>query len=117
MALPKLNPDSSPEEVKKLFEQAREASELLKALSHETRLLILCLLTEGEKSVTELEETMTMTQAAVSQQLARLRFDRLVSTRREGRVIYYSIASDEVSNIINQLYDLFCTSVRGPRAK
>ena len=117
MALPKLNPESTPEEVKKLFEQAREASDLLKALSHETRLLILCLLTEGEKSVTELEETMSMSQASVSQQLARLRFDKLVSTRREGRTIYYSIASDEVSNIINQLYDLFCTPVRGPHVK
>lgn len=117
MALPKLNPNSTPQEVKKLFEQAREASELLKALSHETRLLILCLLTEGEKSVTELEEIMSMSQASVSQQLARLRFDRLVSTRREGRVIYYSIASDELSSIINQLYDLFCTPVRKPETK
>ena len=113
MALPKLKPDASPEEVEQLFEQARKASELLKALSHETRLLILCLLTEGEKSVSELEETMSMPQAAVSQQLARLRFDRLVTTRREGRTIYYSIASSEVSNIINQLYDLFCAPVRG----
>jgi len=117
MALPKLNPNSTPEEIKKLFEQAREASELLKALSHETRLLILCLLTEGEKSVTELEETMSMSQASVSQQLARLRFDRLVSTRRDGRTIYYSIASEEISAIINQLYDLFCSPVRGPHTK
>lgn len=117
MALPKLNPNSTPEEIKKLFEQAREASELLKALSHETRLLILCLLTEGEKSVTELEETMSMSQASVSQQLARLRFDRLVSTRRDGRTIYYSIASEEISTIINQLYDLFCSPVRGPKTK
>lgn len=112
MALPKLDETTSPEEIKKLFEQARSASELLKALSHETRLLILCLLTEGEKSVTELEEIMGMSQAGVSQQLARLRFDRLVSTRRDGRVIYYSIASDEVSNIINELYQLFCQRVR-----
>lgn len=113
MALPKLNPDATPEEVAKLFEQAREASELLKALSHETRLLILCLLCEGEKSVTDLEEIMSMSQASVSQQLARLRFDKLVHTRRDGRVIYYRIASEEVSNIINQLYDLFCSPVRG----
>jgi len=112
MALPQISKNASQEDVKLLFAQAREASELLKALSHETRLLILCLLTEGEKSVTELEETMSLSQASVSQQLARLRFDRLVSTRREGRVIYYSIASDEVSNIINQLYDLFCAPHR-----
>ena len=117
MALPKLNPDSTPDEVQQLFEQARSASELLKALSHETRLLILCLLIEGEKSVTELEETMAMSQASVSQQLARLRFDRLVTTRREGRTIFYSIASEEISNIIGQLYELFCTPVRGPKAK
>ena len=117
MALPILDTDTTPEQVKLLFEQAREASELLKALSHETRLLILCLLTEGEKSVTELEETMSMSQASVSQQLARLRSDKLVTNRREGRTIYYSIASDEVSNIINQLYDLFCTPARGPYHK
>lgn len=117
MALPKLKKDSTPEEVKKLFEQASAASDLLKALSHETRLLILCLLTEGEKSVSELEETMSLSQASVSQQLARLRLDKLVVARREGRTIYYSIASDEVSNIINQLYDLFCTPVRGPYVK
>ena len=117
MALPKFDPNSTPEEIKKLFEQAREASELLKALSHETRLLILCLLSEGEKSVTELEELMSMSQASVSQQLARLRFDKLVTTRREGRVIFYSIASNEVGTIIAQLYDLFCTPVRGPHHK
>jgi DNA-binding transcriptional ArsR family regulator len=69
-------------------------------------------LSEGEKSVGELEEIMSMPQAAVSQQLARLRFDRLVTTRREGRIIYYSIASAEVGGIIEQLYGLFCAPVR-----
>src|SRR3546814_9787940 len=59
--------------------------DLLKALSHVSRLLILCILAEGEKSVSELEELLSMPQAAVSQQLARLRFDRLVQTRRDGR--------------------------------
>ena len=112
MNLPKMSANQSPEELDKLLQQARKASELLKALSHESRLLILCLLAEGEKSVSELEETMKMPQAAVSQQLARLRFDRLVNTRREGRVIYYSIASAEVSSVISTLYDLFCAPVR-----
>jgi len=112
MALPKFDSNTTPEEMRSLFDQARQASELLKALSHETRLLILCLLTEGEKTVTELEDTMSMPQAAVSQQLARLRFDRLVTTRRDGRTIYYSIASDEVAGIISKLYDLFCAPVR-----
>lgn len=112
MSLPKFGAHQSKEDFDKLLQQARKASDLLKALSHESRLLILCLLVEGEKSVSELEEIMQMPQAAVSQQLARLRFDRLVSTRRQGRVIYYSIASAEVSTVISMLYDLFCAPVR-----
>lgn len=96
-----------------LMKQARAASELMKALSHETRLVILCLLSEGEKSVSELEEILSMPQATVSQQLARLRFDRLVNARRDGRTIHYSIADAEVSTVIEALYNLFCRSVRG----
>ena len=107
---------ADPDEMKDLFDQARRASDMLKALSHETRLLILCLLSEGEKSVSELEETLSMSQAAVSQQLARLRFDRLVKTRREGRSIYYSIADEEVSALIAALYDIFCRGVRSTKA-
>lgn len=113
MNLPKISPDQSEEDFELLLAQARKASDLLKALSHESRLLILCLLAEGEKSVSELEDIMRMPQAAVSQQLARLRFDRLVSTRRDGRTVYYSIAGAEVSSIIEQLYSLFCSPVRG----
>jgi DNA-binding transcriptional ArsR family regulator len=90
------------------MEQARKAGELLKALSHESRLLILCILVKGEKSVSELEEIMNMPQAAVSQQLARLRFDRLVQTRRDGRMVYYSIANEEVSQLVEMLYEFFC---------
>jgi DNA-binding transcriptional ArsR family regulator len=91
-----------------LLGQARKASELLKALAHENRLIILCLLCKGEKSVSELEATMNMPQAAVSQQLARLRFDRLVETRRDGRMVYYSIADPQVAAVIMALYDIFC---------
>lgn len=112
MPLPKFNPDMKAADADALIKQAREASDLLKALSHETRLLILCILSEGEKSVSELEEILSMPQAAVSQQLARLRFDRLVNTRREGRMIYYSVAGEEVSSVVETLYDLFCRSVR-----
>ena len=114
MSLPKIKDVQTPEEFNVLLEQARKASELLKALSHEGRLLILCLLAEGEKSVSELEDAMKLPQAAVSQQLARLRFDRLVNTRRDGRTSYYSIASDEVSSVIETLYTLFCARVRDP---
>lgn len=112
MSLPKISIDQTPEDLEQLLEQARKASDLLKALAHESRLLILCLLAEGERSVSELEDIMQMPQAAVSQQLARLRFDRLVTTRRDGRVIYYSIASTEVASVIGALYDVFCAPVR-----
>ena len=112
MAFPVLKPNATKAEFDELLAQARKASELLKALSHETRLLVLCLLSEGERSVSELEEIMSLPQAAVSQQLARLRFDGLVETRREGRMIYYSIASAEISIIVEQLYTLFCAPVR-----
>ncbi len=89
-------------------EHARAASDLLKALSHETRLMILCLLVEGEKSVGELEQLMLMRQPSVSQQLARLRFDRLVNARRDGRTIYYSLGSEEAKKVVTLLYDLYC---------
>ncbi|MBL4598264.1 MAG: winged helix-turn-helix transcriptional regulator [Rhizobiaceae bacterium] len=112
MAFPVLKPNATQAEFDELLAQARKASELLKALSHETRLLVLCLLSESEKSVSELEEIMSLPQAAVSQQLARLRIDGLVETRREGRMIYYRIASEEVGTIIEQLYSLFCAPVR-----
>ena len=96
------------EEMETLVEQAKKASELLKALSHEHRLMILCILRDGEKTVSELERIMSMSQAGVSQQLARLRFDRLVATRREGRQMYYSIADSEVSGLITELHQMFC---------
>jgi len=107
-----LAPGTPPKDIELLMEQARKAGDLMKALSHESRLLILCILVEGEKSVSELEEIMNMPQAAVSQQLARLRFDRLVTTRREGRMVYYSIANEEVSQLVQLLYEFFCKPAR-----
>ncbi|GAB4391732.1 MAG: metalloregulator ArsR/SmtB family transcription factor [Kiloniellaceae bacterium] len=103
-----LTPEASPKDIEVLMEQARKAGDLLKALSHESRLLILCILVSGEKSVSQLEDIMNMPQAAVSQQLARLRFDRLVKTRREGRMVYYSIADEEVTRLVELLYEFFC---------
>ena len=91
---------------KDLIVRARKATGVLKALSHEARILILCLLAEGEKSVSEIEELMDMAQAAVSQQLARLRRDGIVCARRDGRNIYYSLASDEIAKLIGALHGL-----------
>lgn len=100
------------QDIGELMEQARKASDLLKALSHESRLLILCVLVEGEKSVSELEEIMDLPQAAVSQQLARLRFDGLVNARRDGRMIYYSIGNEEVAQLVGLLHEFFCKPAR-----
>lgn len=112
MALPKLTKNASRQEIETLMAQARKASEMLKALSHETRLMILCLLSEKEMSVSEIEEIIELPQATVSQQLARLRLEGLVITRREGRGIYYRIADQDVSAIVESLYDIFCKPVR-----
>src|SRR5262249_61856639 len=91
-----------------LLANARQASDLLKALSHEVRLLILCFLIEGEKSVGEIEKLLDLRQPAVSQQLARLRSDGLVEARRNGKNIYYSLARPEVRDVIGVLHDAFC---------
>lgn len=99
-------------DVDAMVSSAREASELLKALSHEARLVILCMLTEGEKSVSEIEQALSLRQPAVSQQLARLRADDLVETRREGKNIYYSLARPEVRAVIDALYQAFCAPKR-----
>ncbi|MEL5878587.1 metalloregulator ArsR/SmtB family transcription factor [Cereibacter sphaeroides] len=88
--------------------QAQAAAGFLKALSHEGRLMILCHLSNGERSVTELESLLASRQAAVSQQLARLRQEGLVSARREGKTIWYSIADPKVSRAMVLLYDMFC---------
>jgi ArsR family transcriptional regulator len=88
---------------------AQGASDFLKALSHEGRLMILCSLAHGEKSVTELEQMLSQRQAAVSQQLARLRQERLITARREGKQIFYSLTDDRARRIIEQVYELFCT--------
>jgi DNA-binding transcriptional ArsR family regulator len=89
---------------------AREASRFLKALAHPSRLLILGFLCEGEKSVTELERLLALRQPTVSQQLARLRSDGLVNTRRDGKTIHYSLASDDVRTLVDSVQRVFCRS-------
>lgn len=95
-------------ELKRLYAKARKASDFLKALAHENRLLILCLLAERERSVTELEELLALSQPTVSQQLARLRLDGIVDTRREGRTIYYRLADETTRTFIGAIYEKFC---------
>lgn len=95
-------------ELDQLMRKARKASDFLKALSHENRLLLLCLLAEKERSVGDLENILSLRQPTVSQQLARLRFDGLVTTRRDGKAIYYSLANDDVRQVISTVYRIFC---------
>ena len=84
-----------------------EAAAFMKALGHEGRLGILCHLVAGERSVTELELLLGQRQAAVSQQLARLRLEGMVQTRREGKTIYYSIQDPKVQQVVALLHSFY----------
>jgi ArsR family transcriptional regulator, virulence genes transcriptional regulator len=97
-----------------LEQNARQASALLKAMANERRLLILCHLADGEKSVSELEALIDLGQSALSQHLARLRRDGLVSTRRAAQTIFYSLAGREAGAVMETLYALFCEPVKAP---
>ncbi|WP_306372990.1 ArsR/SmtB family transcription factor [Ruegeria meonggei] len=94
-----------------LSQNALEATEFLKAMAHDGRLQILCLLLSGEKSVGEIQQTFSMRQAAASQQLSRLRLSGLIDARRDGKSIYYRIADQRVSAVVAVLYELFCNDV------
>ena len=95
-------------EPEQMIDKARRAADFLKALAHENRLMILCILSQGERSVSELETTLSLRQPAVSQQLARLRADGLVATRRDGKAVYYSLASEEARVVVGAVYEMFC---------
>jgi DNA-binding transcriptional ArsR family regulator len=107
-------PGSAPEslqaspDMQRMMQAACEASDYLKALAHENRLLLLCLLAERERSVTELEGLLALRQPTVSQQLARLRADGLVSTRREGKAIHYRLADERTRDFIHLIHATFC---------
>ncbi|MEL6551467.1 MAG: metalloregulator ArsR/SmtB family transcription factor [Pseudomonadota bacterium] len=92
----------------RMVANAETAANFLKAIGHEGRLMILCHLASGEKSVTELEDLLSARQAAVSQQLSRLRLEGLVTPRRDGKTIYYSLTDDRARQMIETVYALFC---------
>ena len=89
---------------------AGEAADLMKALGNESRLMVLCALAEGERSVSELNEDIPLSQSALSQQLGRLRRENLVSTRRESQTIYYSLVPGPVGKVIHLLHDIYCST-------
>ena len=120
-AIPHL-PDMNMDDIRA---NAHRAAALLKSMGNPARLMVLCQLTEGEKSVSELERAVPLSQSALSQHLALLRERNLVATRRAGHSIYYSLAGVEASTILSTLYGLFCAKgadtaaapVRKPRRK
>ncbi len=95
-------------QIERMQESADRACELLKAMANRHRLLILCQLVQGERSVGELAEFLGIRDSAVSQHLTLLRKDGLVSARRDGQTIWYSIASSEARTLLSALYDVFC---------
>ncbi|WP_205622549.1 ArsR/SmtB family transcription factor [Haliea salexigens] len=93
--------------------QAKQAVALLKELANEQRLLVLCALVEGERSVGALNADIELSQSALSQHLARLREAGLVTARREGQQVYYSLAAGEVAAILQVLHTLYCGEEQG----
>ncbi len=91
-----------------LRRRSEEVASLLKLLSHPQRLLILCSMTDGEKSVGEIEEACRASQSAVSQFLKGMRLEGLVASRREGKQVYYKIVDKRVHELITSLYQVFC---------
>ncbi len=95
-------------DLKKIKNNAKMASNLLKLLSNEVRLLVLCNLVEGSKNVTELENIVKISQPALSQHLAKLKANKIISDKRKGQVIYYSIIDSKAKQILETLYKIYC---------
>lgn len=109
--------DANPE-LSRFAVQAAEAAGVLKSLSNEARLLVLCHLSEaGELSAGELTRRVGLSQSALSQHLARLREERLVATRKEAQTVYYRVADLRVGRVLEVLHDLYCPDLDGRRAR
>jgi ArsR family transcriptional regulator, virulence genes transcriptional regulator len=92
----------------RMAEAAEDAASMLKALSNPSRLLLLCQLVERERSVGELEAALGLSQAYVSQQLARLRAEGLVAAKRDGRIVRYRLADSRIAPVIQTIYEQYC---------
>ena len=95
-------------DISALREHAGRAAALLRALSNENRLMILCLLIEGERSVGELNAALPLSQSALSQHLALLREEGLVETRREAQTVFYAVTSEPAREVISTLHAVYC---------
>lgn len=108
-----MSPDTSPAGMEALKARAPQAADLLRQLSNANRLLILCHISQDERSVGQLEQDLGIKQPGLSQQLAELRQSGLVKTRRESRSIFYSIADERALAVMAMLHEIFC---KDPRA-
>ena len=95
-----------------LHDMASHACELLKAMANEWRLMILCQLSEGEKTVSELQGLLGLSQSALSQHLAILRREKIVQARKHAQSVSYSLAGDEATKVMQTLHEVFCSSVK-----
>jgi len=102
-------------ELERISENVADAASFLKTIGHEGRLMILCHLVSGEKSVGTLETLLSARQATVSQQLSRLRLEGLVSSRRVGKSIYYTLADDRTRKVLEAICEVFCAPVEEER--
>lgn len=98
----------TPQGLKQLEKNAHKASDLLGAMANTSRLMILCRLADGERSVSDLQPLIGLSQSALSQHLAVLRRKHLVRTRRDGQSIYYSLSSGQAASIMHTLHEQFC---------
>ncbi len=96
-------------DIKRLHEAAGRASALLKTLGHPGRLMVLCYLVEGERSVGDLADDLDMSQSSLSQHLARMRSEGLVTTRRDSQNVFYSVTDGDVRSLIQAMYRIFCS--------
>jgi DNA-binding transcriptional ArsR family regulator len=101
--------EENPVNPEQMASAAAAASELMRTLGHKDRLMILCHLISGEKSVGELAGLLEIPQSPLSQHLARMRKENLVTTRREAQSIYYSIASNEAARMVELMHELYCS--------
>jgi DNA-binding transcriptional ArsR family regulator len=108
--------DTSTLDLDKMKESAANACRLMKVLSNPDRLMLLCQLSQGENRVGELEENLGIVQPTLSQQLTVLRDEELVTTRREGKNIYYQIASPQALAVMKVLFEQFCGPQTGAKA-
>ncbi len=103
-----MNSEQDKIDPRRMARAAQKASDLMKTLGHKDRLMVLCHLTNGEKSVGELARLLDIPQSPLSQHLARMRKEKLVKTRRDAQTIYYSIASIEAEEFVRLMHELYC---------